>query len=141
MRGPFGVFKRRRYPGRVGAIKKAPWAKGAWTRLPISLRKSRGLWSLEDSPDLEILFSKLELDVLPYLAEGMSNKELGKIFAVELETIKSRISHMLEKSGARNRTHLVAIAYQTGLLSIPSSAQSNDPSITSRQIYEQGLKK
>lgn len=57
-----------------------------------------------------------EKRILSAAADGLTNREIGNSFFVSEETIKSHVKHILEKLGARNRTHAVALAYRDGLL-------------------------
>ncbi len=56
------------------------------------------------------------LQILPLLAEGMTNEEIGKRLFVSATTVHTHVGIMLVRSGARNRTHLVAIAFREGWL-------------------------
>ncbi len=58
-----------------------------------------------------------ELDVLELVVEGRINKEIAARLFISPETVKQRVRSLLGKLGARNRTHLVAIAFRRGLVS------------------------
>jgi DNA-binding NarL/FixJ family response regulator len=61
--------------------------------------------------------TRRELDVLKLIAdEGLTNREIGGRLSLSEETIKSRIKKLLLKTPARNRAHLIAQAFRTGLL-------------------------
>jgi DNA-binding NarL/FixJ family response regulator len=60
-----------------------------------------------------------ERDVLLLVAHGLSNAELAGQLHVSLPTVKTHVSRILTKLGARDRTQLVIIAYETGLISRP----------------------
>ena len=57
-----------------------------------------------------------ERDVLLLVAHGLSNAELAEQLHVSLPTAKTHVSRILTKLGARDRTQLVIIAYETGLI-------------------------
>jgi DNA-binding CsgD family transcriptional regulator/signal transduction histidine kinase len=56
-----------------------------------------------------------ELDVLRLMAIGQSNGEIAAELYVGTETVKTHVSRILAKLGARNRTQAVIAAYEAGL--------------------------
>lgn len=60
-----------------------------------------------------------EREVLSLLAQGLSNAELAEQLHVSLPTVKTHVSRLLTKLAARDRTQLVVIAYETGLVGAP----------------------
>ena len=60
-----------------------------------------------------------EREVLSLLARGLSNIELASTLRVSLPTVKTHVSRILTKLGARDRTQLVVFAYEAGLVSAP----------------------
>jgi DNA-binding NarL/FixJ family response regulator len=57
-----------------------------------------------------------EREVLLLVAEGLSNPELAERLHVSVPTAKTHVSRILTKLGARDRTQLVIIAYESGLV-------------------------
>jgi DNA-binding NarL/FixJ family response regulator len=72
--------------------------------------------------DLERLTDR-EHEVLALIASGLSNTELADTLHVSLPTVKTHVSRILAKLAARDRTQLVIIAYQAGLVPMPGQSR------------------
>jgi DNA-binding NarL/FixJ family response regulator len=57
-----------------------------------------------------------EREVLALVAQGLSNAELADTLGVSLPTAKTHVSRILTKLDARDRTQLVILAYQAGIV-------------------------
>ena len=62
--------------------------------------------------------SNRETEVLRYLAGGNRNKDIARLLFISEETVKAHVKHLLEKLGAKDRTHALAIAVQKGIIRI-----------------------
>jgi DNA-binding NarL/FixJ family response regulator len=60
-----------------------------------------------------------EREVLSLVARGLSNAELAETLHISLPTAKTHVSRILTKLGARDRTQLVVLAYESGLARHP----------------------
>lgn len=60
--------------------------------------------------------SPQELKVLELMADGAPDKEICRSLWLSENTVKTHVRRILRKLGARNRTHAVAIAFESGLL-------------------------
>jgi len=55
-----------------------------------------------------------ETQILTYVAEGNSNKEIARILEISEQTIKNHVSAILRKLNANDRAHAVALALHSG---------------------------
>jgi DNA-binding NarL/FixJ family response regulator len=67
-----------------------------------------------------------EQEVLTLIATGLSNAEIAEYLQLSPATVKTHVSHLLDKLGARDRAQLVITAYETGLTS-PARPTSTTP--------------
>ncbi len=58
-----------------------------------------------------------ELDVLKMLAQGKSNKEISQFMNIGEQTVKTHVSHILDKLGVPSRTQAALLAVRMGLIS------------------------
>jgi two-component system response regulator DegU len=61
--------------------------------------------------------TKRETQILTYVAEGNSNKEIAHILSISEQTIKNHVSAILRKLNANDRAHAVALALRSGWIS------------------------
>ncbi|MCC5576163.1 response regulator transcription factor [Microtetraspora sp. AC03309] len=60
--------------------------------------------------------SSRERDVLRLVAKGSSNREIAAVLFISEATVKSHLTHIYGKLGAKDRAAAVAIAYDRGIL-------------------------
>jgi two-component system response regulator DegU len=61
--------------------------------------------------------TKRETQILTYVAEGNSNKEIAHILSISEQTIKNHVSAILRKLNANDRAHAVTLALRGGWIS------------------------
>jgi DNA-binding NarL/FixJ family response regulator len=60
-----------------------------------------------------------EREVLTLVGRGMSNSEIAACLSISVATAKAHVARLFTKLDARDRVHLVIIAYETGLVGLP----------------------
>jgi DNA-binding NarL/FixJ family response regulator len=60
--------------------------------------------------------SEREIEVLRHVADGERNRDIGEKLSIAEETVKVHLKRIMDKLGARDRTHSVAIAARRGFL-------------------------
>ncbi len=65
---------------------------------------------------LPAVITAREHEVLTLVAEGLSNAEIGHRLHITTGTAKTHVGHLMLKLAARDRIHLVIMAYQAGLV-------------------------
>lgn len=71
----------------------------------------------EFTPRIDL--TERELEVLTYIAKGLSNKQIGAVLSIAETTIKVHVLHVLRKLEAADRTEAVTIGLQRGIIHLP----------------------
>jgi len=75
-----------------------------------------GPFALDETKVRELEITPRELEILGLVAEGLSNKEIAERVFVSENTVKTHVSRVFEKLGARRRTEAVQIAKSSRLI-------------------------
>ena len=66
-----------------------------------------------------------ELDVFRLITRGLSNAEIGRELYISDTTVKTHITHILQKLDLRDRVQAVVLAYETGLFGTDALPSGN----------------
>ena len=66
-----------------------------------------------------------ELDVLRSVVRGLSNAEIGRELFISETTVKTHVTHILQKLNLRDRVQAVVLAYETGLFELEARPRRN----------------
>jgi DNA-binding NarL/FixJ family response regulator len=64
-----------------------------------------------------------EVEVLRFIARGLTNQEIADTLNVSVYTIKSHVRNLIDKLGAKNRWNAVAIAKESGFIHVEPEDQ------------------
>jgi DNA-binding NarL/FixJ family response regulator len=73
-----------------------------------------------------------ELDVFRLIARGHSNAEIGQELYISDTTVKTHITHILQKLDLRDRVQAVVLAYETGLFDTDAQPSRNQDQRSAR---------
>jgi len=64
------------------------------------------------------VLTKREVEIMRYLADGMPNREIGKLLHISTRTVDTHRSNILKKLNLRTNAELVKLAIQCGVISV-----------------------
>ncbi|WP_329223616.1 response regulator transcription factor [Streptomyces sp. NBC_01485] len=70
----------------------------------------------QPDPRLDVLTGR-EREVMRLVAAGLTNDEIAERLVLQLSTAKTHVSRILTKLGARDRSQVVVMAYESGMVS------------------------
>jgi DNA-binding NarL/FixJ family response regulator len=63
-----------------------------------------------------MIFTKRELEIMKYICEGFTDKEISISLFISLSTVKFHVTNIFKKANVKNRTQLMAYCIQQGYL-------------------------
>jgi len=67
-------------------------------------------------PGAKGLLSRRETEILQYVARGDETREIASALGLKRQTVKNDINRVIQKLGAKNRAHAVALALRNGVI-------------------------
>jgi len=71
-------------------------------------------------PELVERLSPREKEILPLVAQGLDNRQIGKLLFISEKTAKNYITSIRKKLGLANRTQIALYALKEGLIELNS---------------------
>ncbi len=56
--------------------------------------------------------------MLQLIADGLENQAIANVLYVSVETVRTHVKSILRKLSSRDRTHAVAVAFRSGVLTV-----------------------
>ncbi|MEU3223024.1 response regulator transcription factor [Streptomyces sp. NPDC006976] len=111
------LLKRARPAEIVHAVRLV--AEGESLLFPAAVRRLAAEYGTNRARELlrRASLTEREATVLRLMARGLTNAEIADKLVVGVETVKSHVSAVLAKLGARDRTQAVIAAYESGFVS------------------------
>ena len=100
----------------VALFALACMALGAWVAIRLWHRPTSATIDVDPHASQRLGISERELEVLELLAAGRSNKEIARHLDVSPNTIKTHVTRLFEKLGARRRTQAILRARELGVI-------------------------
>ena len=82
-----------------------------------SLMTNKGEVKSPHTDPLAVL-TKREVEIMRHLADGMPNREIGKMLHISTRTVDTHRSNILKKLNLRTNAELVKLAIQCGVISV-----------------------
>ena len=97
------------------SLRTAAAGENAWTREELR-RVTGALATPRINADVEVPLTQRESEVLRYLVQGLTNKEIAGVLQISYETVKEHVQHILRKVGVSDRTQAAVWAVRNGLV-------------------------
>ncbi|WP_326701673.1 response regulator transcription factor [Streptomyces sp. NBC_01754] len=81
----------------------------------VTVRLLRRFRTVSSGPEPATQLSPREREVVVVLAEGLTNAEIATALSITVGTVKTHLTHVQAKLGARNRVEIAAWAWRSGL--------------------------
>ncbi len=62
--------------------------------------------------------TEIELEVLKYVAKGLSNAEVGQVMTIERRTVRTHLGHIYRKMGVNSHVDAVVMALKAGIVEV-----------------------
>lgn len=99
----------------LGEIQKVAQGETIWRREELR-RMTGALATPRLETDVEVPLTQREGQVLEFLCEGLTNREIASRMEISYETVKEHVQHILNKIGVADRTQAAVWAVRNKLI-------------------------
>ena len=101
-----------------GTVLEAQIARKFWNYFQ-SVQSKPAVSPARDAPNVNPWgLNDTELEVVRYVAKGLSNAEVGSVMTIERRTVRTHLSHIYQKMGVSSHVEAVVLALKSGLVEI-----------------------
>jgi DNA-binding NarL/FixJ family response regulator len=122
--GVRGVIRRAAQPGQLVQAIQAVYAEGRYLDPTLAADLGTNVVRPRRPVNLRQPLSQREHEVLRLIADGLENQTIANLLFVSVETIRTHVKSILRKLSSRDRTHAVAVAYRSGVLTVEDDAMA-----------------
>jgi DNA-binding NarL/FixJ family response regulator len=122
--GVRGVIRRAAQPGHLVQAIQAVYAGGRYLDATLAADLGASVVRPRRPVNLRQPLSQREHEVLRLIADGLENQTIANLLFVSVETIRTHVKNILRKLASRDRTHAVAVAYRSGVLTVEDDAMA-----------------
>jgi DNA-binding NarL/FixJ family response regulator len=120
--GVRGVIRRTAQPGQLVQAIQAVHNDGRFMDSAVADSLATPIVRPRRPGGLHQPLSQREHEVLRLIADGLENQAIADVLFVSVETIRTHVKSILRKLSSRDRTHAVAIAFRSGVLTVDEDA-------------------
>ena len=123
--GASGFLVKDQAPAHLVEAVRAVAAGDSWIDSTIAARVLQALAVTPQAGRPTFVVARLtprEQEVLILMASGLNNADISRQLVLSEATVRTHVSRILMKTGSRDRTQAVVLAYQSGLVRLPPTA-------------------
>lgn len=120
--GVRGVIRRTAQPAQLVQAIQAVHTEGRYMDAVLAANLNTPVARPRRPTGLHQPLSQREHEVLRLIADGLENQAIANVLFVSVETVRTHVKSILRKLASRDRTHAVAVAFRSGVLTVEDDA-------------------
>jgi DNA-binding NarL/FixJ family response regulator len=116
--GVRGIVLRTAQPPQVVKAIQAVHSEGRYLDAALAAELAAPVTGPRRPAGLRQPLSQREHQVLQLIADGLENQAIANVLFVSVETVRTHVKSILRKLASRDRTHAVAVAFRSGVLTV-----------------------
>jgi DNA-binding NarL/FixJ family response regulator len=120
--GVRGVIRRAAQPAELIRAIQSVYTEGRYLDATLTTDLTASVARPRRPANVRQPLSQREHEVLRLIADGLENQAIANVLFVSVETIRTHVKSILRKLASRDRTHAVAVAFRSGVLTVEDDA-------------------